>query len=161
MKGFMKANSISIKLALLFSGIFIALLLILGSILYGVFTNLFVDYIKQDLLVRGDNHAKVLQEQFNQETIGHVIRMETGVTTKVLITDSTQKILSSSVQPNQDMEAHLLSRDNNLTSGTLLESDWKEHDYITSVSPIGENEGYVYMYYPSRILRDIVIVLNV
>jgi two-component system, OmpR family, sensor histidine kinase BaeS len=161
MKGFKKANSISIKLALLFSGIFIALLLILGSILYGVFTNLFVDYIKQDLLVRGNNHAKVLQGQFNQETIEHVIRMETGVTTKVLITDSTQKILSSSVQPNQDMEAHLLAKDNKLTSGTLLESDWKEHDYITSVSPIGKNEGYVYMYYPSRILRDIVIVLNV
>lgn len=160
MKGF-NTNSISIKLALLFSGIFTALLLMLGLILYGVFTNLFVDYIKQDLLVRGNNHAKVLQGQFNQETLEHVIRMETGVTTKVLITDSTQKILSSSEQPDRDMEKHLLSKDKKINAGFVLESDWKQHDYIITVSPIGENEGFVYMYYPSRILRDIVIVLNV
>jgi two-component system, OmpR family, sensor histidine kinase BaeS len=161
MIGLKKTNSISIKLALLFSGIFITLLLILGTILYGVFTNLFIDYIKQDLLVRGNNHAKVLQEHFNQETIEHVIRMETGVTTKVLITDLNQNILSSSVQPNQDIDKHLLGKGTKLIGGYVLESDWKQHEYIITVSPIGGSEGYVYMYYPSRILRDTVIVLNV
>lgn len=161
MKGFIKTNSISVKLGLLFSGIFITLLLILGSILYGVFTNLFVDYIKQDLLIRGNNHANVLEEQFNKATIEHVVRMETGVTTKVLITDSFQRVLLSSISPNQEVEEHLLEKGKKITNATVLESDWRQHDYIITVSTIGENNGYVYMYYPSSILREIVMVLNI
>ncbi|MCL6573167.1 MAG: HAMP domain-containing histidine kinase [Bacillus sp. (in: Bacteria)] len=161
MKGFMKTKSISVKLGLLFSGVFIFLLLILGTILYGVFTNLFVDYINQDLLERGNNHANVLEGQFNQETIKHVIKMEKNVTTKVLVTDSSQRILASSVTPDQDMREHLLPKGKNLTAGLLLEEEWRQHDYIISVSPIGRNKGFVYMYYPASILREIVNVLNV
>lgn len=161
MKKLLITNSISVKLGLLFSGIFITLLFILGSILYGVFTHLFVDYIKQDLLVRGNNHAIVLKEQFNHPTIEHVVRMETGVTTKVLITDSGQRVLSGSIHVSRDVEKHLLAKDKKLTEGIVLESDWKHHNYLITVSPIGKNEGYVYMYYPSGILREIVIVLNV
>lgn len=155
-----KIKSISTKLGLLFSGIFVVLLFILGSILYGVFINVFGDYVKQDLLVRGINHAKVLEGQFNESTIEHVIRMEKGATTKVIITDSNQRVIGSSVPPDEDMKNHLLPKGKVLKKGLLLENDWKHHDYIISVSPIGKNEGYVYMYYPSDILREIVIVLN-
>ncbi|MBM4764619.1 sensor histidine kinase [Bacillus sp. B15-48] len=156
----LKVKSISIKLGILFSAIFIALLFIVGSILYGVFTNLFVDYIKQDLIVRGNNHANVLTTQFQQETIQHVVEMETGVFTNVLITDANQKILDSSVVPDTDMLAHLLPVDES-HSGGMIEEDWKEHDYLISVSPIGQGYGYVYMYYPTSILREIVLVINI
>jgi two-component system, OmpR family, sensor histidine kinase BaeS len=160
MKKLKKIKSISTKLGLLFSGIFVALLFILGSILYGVFINVFSDYVKQDLLIRGNNHAKVLEGQFNEATIEHVIRMEKGATTKVLITNPNQIVIGSSVPPDEDMKNHLLPKEKILKKGLLLESDWKHHDYIISVSPIGKNEGYVYMYYPAYILREIVVVLN-
>ncbi|AZU61637.1 sensor histidine kinase [Neobacillus mesonae] len=160
MKKIKKINSISTKLGLLFSGIFVVLLLILGFILYGVFINIFGDYVKQDLLVRGNNHAKVLEGQFNEATIEHVIRMEIGATTKVLITNPNQSVIGSSVPLDEDMKNHLLPKGKLLKKGLLLESDWKHHDYIISVSPIGKNEGYVYMYYPSYIIREIVVVLN-
>jgi len=161
MKRFMKINSISTKLGLLFSGIFVILLLILGAILYGVFINIFGDYIKQDLLIRGNNHAKVLEGQFNSDTIKHVIRMEKGATTKVLVTDTKQGVIDSSVHPDKDMKHHLLPKGKKLKDGMLLETDWRQHDYIISVSPIGKNKGYVYMYYPANILREIVVVLNI
>ncbi|MBL4953717.1 HAMP domain-containing histidine kinase [Neobacillus sp. YIM B02564] len=160
MKKFKKITSISTKLGLLFSGIFVLLLFILGSILYGVFINMFSDYVKQDLLVRGYNHAKVLEGQLNKETIAHVIRMEKGATTKVVITNPNQSVIGSSVPPDEDMKNHLLSKGQVLKKGLIVESDWKNHDYIISVSPIGKNEGYVYMYYPAYIIREIVVVLN-
>lgn len=160
MRKFKKIKSISTKLVLLFSGIFVVLLFILGTILYGVFINVFGDYVKQDLLVRGNNHAEVLEGQFNEATIAHVIRMEKGATTKVLITDHAQNVIGSSVPPDEDMKNHLLAKGKKLKKGLLIESDWKHHDYIISVSPIGINEGYVYMYYPANILREIVVVLN-
>lgn len=160
MKARIKPKSISFKLGLLFSAMFVSLLLILGGILYGVFTNVFIDYIKQDLLARGNNHARILSEQFNDNTITHVVEMEKGVKTEVLITDAHQAILASSSKPGHDMKEHFLDEEQ-LTSGIVLESDWENHEYIITVSPIKENKGYVYMYYPSAILREIVFVMNV
>jgi two-component system sensor histidine kinase BaeS len=155
-----KLNSISFKLGLLFSGVFIVLLLILGLVLYGVFTHLFVDYIKQDLVARGTNHAKILEENFDQPTINHVIAMERGVVTKVAVTDKQQKILASSITPDRDMKAHLLSPKSKKLSG-IIEDDWRKHKYIISASPIGDGKGYVYMYYPTYILRDIVFAMDI
>lgn len=155
-----KFNSITFKIGLLFSGVFIVLFLLLGSILYGVFTNLFVDYVKQDLLARGNNHANILEGQFDQATINHVIAMEKGVVTEVVITDYQQKVVASSINLDRDMKEHLLSKHSNKSSG-FIEVNWKQHDYIITVSPIGNGQGFVYMYYPTYILRDIVYVMNV
>ncbi|PLR83680.1 sensor histidine kinase [Bacillus sp. V33-4] len=160
MKVLTKFKSISFKLGLLFSGIFISLFLVLAFLLYGVFTNFFVDYIKQDLMARGNNHARILEDQFNKTTLNHVIEMERGVRTRVLITDTEQKILASSIVPDQEMKQHILDWENS-KAGRILESDWQQHKYIISVSPIEKNAGYVFMYYPSYILREIVLVLNV
>ncbi|MEH7250362.1 HAMP domain-containing sensor histidine kinase [Neobacillus niacini] len=158
----MKINikSISFKLGLLLSGVFIVLLLLLGIVLYGVFTNLFVDYIKQDLLVRGTNHAKILGEKFDQPTINHVVAMEKNVVTKVVITNSQQSILASSINPNQDKKEHLRLGESEKLSG-IIEDDWRNHEYIISASPIENGKGFVYMYYPANILRDIVFVMNI
>lgn len=155
-----KLNSISFKLGIMFSGIFIILLLILGLVLYGVFTHLFVDYIKQDLVARGENHAKILKENFDQQTINHVIAMERGVVTKVVVTNKRQKIIASSITPDHDMKAHLISPKGKKISG-IIGDDWRKHQYIISASPIGNGKGYVYMYYPAYILRDIVFVMDI
>lgn len=154
-----KVNSISFKLGLLFSGVFIVLLLLLGLVLYGVFTNLFVDYIKQDLLARGTNHAKILEEKFDQLTIEHVVAMEKGVVTEVAVTDNQSKFLASSIKPNLDMKRHLLPN-HSKNSTRIIEEDWRHHQYIITVSAIGNGKGFVYMYYPTYILRDIVFVMN-
>jgi signal transduction histidine kinase len=154
-----KFNSITFKIGLLFSAVFIVLLLLLGSILYGVFTNLFVDYVKQDLLARGNNHAGILDGEYNQATISHVIAMEKGVVTDVVITDYQQKVVASSINLDRDMKAHLLSKRSKKSSG-FIEVDWKQHDYIITVSPIGNRQGFVYMYYPTYILKDIVYIMN-
>jgi signal transduction histidine kinase len=153
-------NSISVKLGILFSGIFIGLFFILGSVLYSAFTNMFIDYIKQDLVVRGNNHANVLGEQFHHETIEHVVKMETDVTTDVLIADSKQNILAASVVPDKDIKEHMLPSDK-IHKGGLIEENWREHDYLISISRIGNHQGYVYMYYPTSLLREIVVVLNI
>jgi two-component system sensor histidine kinase BaeS len=92
-------NSISVKVSLLFSGVLLILLLILGSTLYGVFTNLFVDFVTNDLLVRGSNHAVALEDDYSRKMIEHVLSMEKGGSTHVLITDKNRNILGSSVPP--------------------------------------------------------------
>ena len=101
-------NRISIKLGLLFSVVFLTLLLILGFILYGVFTNLFVDFVSSDLIVRGSNHAKVLEKDYNKTMVNHIVSMEKGAATHIIITDKKQNILGSSVPPDLEMKKNLL-----------------------------------------------------
>jgi len=153
-----RLKNISFKLGVLFSAIFVCFLLLLGLVLYGVFTNVLIDYIKQDVLTRGNNHARILEENFDRATIGHVVEMEQGVTTEVLIVDSENNIIAASKEPDNDMKKHL--GENRKKSSYILEDDWRDHRYIISVSVIGDQEGYVYMYYPSNILREIVFVMN-
>ncbi|AGK55650.1 HAMP domain-containing sensor histidine kinase [Bacillus sp. 1NLA3E] len=156
----LRVSGISLKLGLLFSSVFLTLIFILELVLYGVFMHIFVDYVTQDLLERGSNHAKILSENYNQNTIDHVITMEKGGRTSVLITDSNNQIIASSVHPDKDMKSHLLKQ-GNMKVNKLLEKDWKHHDYLISVTTIGHNKGHLYMYYPTNIVREIVLVLKI
>jgi signal transduction histidine kinase len=152
-------NSISFKIGLLFSGVFLTLLFILGFILYGVFTNMFVDFVTNDLAVRGSNHAKALEGDYSMEMIDHVISMEKGGTTYVLITDQSQHIISSSIAPDSEMK-HSILKAGKKEINTIIDKNWKKDKYIVTVSSINGNKGYVYMFYPTDVLRETVFVLK-
>lgn len=160
MKWYSRFNSVSFKIGMIFSVVFIALLLIFGLTMYGMFTNIFVDYIEQELVARGNNHASILKKNFKQSTIDHVVMMEQEVPTEVLISDPAGKIIASSAVPDNEMLEHINAA-SKIKEGKIAVGDWRQHKYVISVSPIGNGEGYIYMYYPSSILRDIVFTMNV
>jgi two-component system, OmpR family, sensor histidine kinase BaeS len=161
MKFAKRISSVSLKLGLLFSSVFLALIFILEFILYSLFTNVFVDYVTQDLQLRGNNHAKILENSFNQTTIHHVIAMEKGARTAVLITDSDNQIIASSINADEyHIKSHIL-QNGNLKKSKILEKDWKNHDYIITVTPIGNKHGNLYMYYPSMIIKEIDLVIKI
>jgi signal transduction histidine kinase len=152
-------NSISFKLGLLFSGVFLTLFFILGIILYGVFTNMFVEFVTNDLVVRGSNHAKALEGDYSKEMIDHVISMEKGGTTHVLITDHNQRIISSSIAPDYEMK-HSILKEGKKEIHSIIDKNWRSDKYLTTVTSISGNKGYVYMFYPSDVLRETVFVLK-
>ncbi len=153
-------HRISFKIAILFTTIFFVLFFLLGYMLYGLFSNLFVDYISQDLLTRGDNHAKVLEENFNQSTLHHVALMEKNVETNVVVTNEKQQIIVFSDPVTSEMESYFLkeSIDTHLT----INNNWSNQSFIATVSPIKKGElGYVYMFYPTSLLDETVTVLKI
>jgi two-component system sensor histidine kinase BaeS len=154
MKGINILNRISIKLGLLFSGVFLILLLILGTILYGVFTNLFVDFVSSDLIDQGSNHSKVLENDFSKKMIGHVVSMDQNGSTQIVITDANQNILGSTVPLDAEMKKHLLK-----SKKEIVISNWKKDKYISTITPI-PNKGYVYMFYRTNVLKETVSVLK-
>jgi two-component system sensor histidine kinase BaeS len=153
-------NRISVKLGLLFSGVFLPLLLLLGFLLYGVFTNLFVDFVNKDLLIRGSNHAKALEEDDSQKMIEHIISMEKGGTSLILITDKDQRVLGSSVRPDAEMK-RVLKSNRKSPSNEIIDSKWRTDKYLIAVSSISNDKGFIYMYYPTAILRETVSVLKI
>jgi len=159
-KIFFPMNRISVKLGLLFSSLFFILFILLGFLLFQLFSHLFLDYVIQDLLNRGQNHAQVLEEDFTQSSIDHVGLMEKNVITKVIITDQNGEMLTSSDKYNQEMLSYLKSPEK-YGDGTILNKEWTNHNYIVSVSPIDQGEkGFVFMYYPTSIFKETVGVLQ-
>jgi two-component system sensor histidine kinase BaeS len=153
-------NRISIKLGLLFSGVFLTLLLLLGFLLYGVFTNLFVDFVSKDLLISASNHGKALEEDYSPNMIDHIISMEKGGTSHVLITDKEQRILGSSVTPDSAM-MKVLKHSRKEPSNYIIDLNWRTDKYIIAVSNIGKNKGFIYLFYPTANLREAVSILKI
>ena len=153
-------HRISFKIALLFTSIFFILFFLMGYMLYGLFSNLLVDYITQDLLTRGDNHAKVLEENFSQNTLTHVALMEKNVVTNVVVTDANHKVIVFSDPLTKEMGKYLLNEA--IMEHRTINDNWSnDEDYITTVSPISKgNNGYVYMFYPTTLLDETVSVLK-
>lgn len=153
-------NRISLKLGLLFSGIFLALLIMLGYILYGLFSKMFIEYISQELLIHGQNHSKILEENFTQETLNNIVLTEKNLTTNVVITDNKKNILVSSEQITDEMFAFIANKEKYQES-EILNNDWKNNPNIATVSPINSGElGYVYMFYFTESLKEIVFILK-
>ncbi|TCS84212.1 HAMP domain-containing sensor histidine kinase [Tepidibacillus fermentans] len=153
-------NRISVKIGILFSGLFLSLLFLLGFLMFQLFTHFLLDYVINDLVSRGENHAKVLEDKFDQATINHVNLMERDVVTKVIITDQNGKILTSSDPYDQEMLSYLKSI-HSYTQERILNQEWREHNYIVSLTPIAKGKkGFVIMYYPTLLLRETVEVLR-
>ncbi len=154
-----KSIGISLKIGLLFSSIFLILLLFLGYVLSSLFSQIFVDYITQDLLTRGENHGKVLTDNFNQSSIYHVGLMEKNVVTSVVVIDQNKQVLTQSDPIDNEMKKYIYGKQTDQTS--VLNKDWQHYKYIVTISPIDKGKkGFVYMFYPSRVLRETVLVLK-
>jgi len=157
-------KKISLKWGLIFSSTFLLLFILFSFLLYEVVAKLFADYIIQDLLARGDNHAKVLTTNFNQTTLMHVALMEQNVATKVVVIDHNQKILISSQAVDAEMESFLNNFEKNiddLTMSSIINANWHDYNYIVTVSPIKYGSlGYVVMFYQKSVLKEIVAILQ-
>lgn len=160
MKLKVKINSISLKLGLLFSAVFLGLLSLVGVILYAIFTNIFVDYLTEDLLMRGKNHATALGSNYNQKTIDHILTMTEGTRNNIIITDKDNQIVASSIPPDTDMKKHLLNETGKHNTPVII-NEWRKHKYIVAITKIGKSYGHVYMFYPTSIIKDIVQMLNI
>lgn len=153
-------NKISLKIGLLFSGLFLILLLLLGYLLYALFSIFFTDYIVQDLVKRGQNHATVLEENYSPTTLMHITLMEEDVFTSVIITDKDQEIVASSGSITEGAKSYL--HDYDFIDDHIVTKDWREDDYLVTVSPIDDGEkGYVYMFYPTVILKETLQVFQI
>ena len=54
------------------------------------------------LQARGNSHRTILEQNFNNETLAHVVLMESEASTDVVVTDHFRTILASS-QPHQEI----------------------------------------------------------
>ncbi|WP_041086604.1 sensor histidine kinase [Jeotgalibacillus soli] len=157
-------NKISIKISLLYFSIMSVILLVSLVVIHEKMVDGQVQTELDNLYQRGNSHSEVLESHFDEETQDHIVLMESKTTTDVMILDDEKRVISSSVQPNDEIE-EILNRDISEMGlyGGIIAADWREQPYIASVSPFvrqNNDVGYVYMFKSTGRLQALIAALN-
>ncbi|MCM3411394.1 sensor histidine kinase [Metabacillus sp. YM-086] len=157
---------ISIKLGLWF---FICIFIIEASSMFFLHRNVVHSLVNEELeslKSRGNSHSDVLEISYDETTLHHIQVMETETETEVVITDDIGKIKISSKQIDDGMDKILTRKIIDLEAlneGLILQSDWQNTQYISTVSsfqtPNGDI-GYVYMFKSTDQIQHFISRLN-
>ncbi|MGI8314562.1 sensor histidine kinase [Halobacillus mangrovi] len=133
-------------------------------VLYTNISNHQINEVLDGLLARGSGHRDVLEKKFDQTTMEHVALMETEAITDVVITDERGEILASSSGLDNYQEKLIQSYgQTEKEEDSIIEREWKTAPYVATLSPIeieGERKGYVYMFSPSTVIRNLTSYLS-
>lgn len=126
-------------------------------------TNSRVDEELTNLQTTGNSHRKILEQNFEKETLSHIVLMESRDNTDVVIADRTGKILATSSQ-HLDIKAYLQKLGASVPyDGRVLENNWQDEKYIATVSPIQKQQktiGYVFMFQNTDSIHALMERLN-
>ncbi|WP_409250736.1 ATP-binding protein [Bacillus sp. SCS-153A] len=156
-------KKISTKLAIYF----LVAVLIMESLLMAYLYNNMIDSRIQEefhsILSRGNSHRDVLEDSFTEGTLDHIALMETKTDTEVVITDENKQIITSSKDVSAGMMDLIKEHPPDFSrEGLLIESNWKEMNYLATVTEYntGSQQGYVYMFKDTEPLRSLIKKLN-
>lgn len=126
-------------------------------------TNSRVDEELTNLQTTGNSHRKILEQNFEKETLSHILLMESRDNTEVVIADRAGKILATS-SPHLDIKAYLQRLGASVPyDGQVLENNWQDEKYIATVSPIQKQQktiGYVFMFQNTDSIHALMERLN-
>ncbi|PIC58024.1 two-component sensor histidine kinase [Sporosarcina sp. P12(2017)] len=157
-------NKISTKLAASFIISFLILDALLMIYLHQTITHARVDEELDRLLKTGSNHRNVLEDNYTETTLHHIILMESGGERDVAILDDRGNIVQHSLE-NEEILIPYISELNEkqLAEDTILPVDWKKSPYLVSVHPYEAtgNSGALVMLQSTIPIRQLVNQLNV
>ena len=157
-------NKISTKLAASFIISFLVMDMLLMVYLHQTITHARVDEELDRLLKTGSNHRNVLEDNFTDTTLHHIILMESGGERDVAILDDDGRVLQNSLD-NEKVLAPYLNQIRELrpTEDMIFPVDWKVSPYLVSVHPyiVQGHSGALVMLQSTAPIRQLVSQLNV
>lgn len=157
-------NKISTKLAASFIISFLIMDTLLMVYLHQTITHARVDEELGRLLKTGSNHRNVLEENYTETTVQHIILMESGGERDVAILDDTGNVIRHSLESKEVLDPYLRRINEQRPAGDrILPVDWKESPFLVSVHPyeVEGNSGTLVMLQSTAPIRQLVSQLNV
>src|SRR4051794_14860592 len=156
-------KKLSVKLGVLFFLIIFGLITFMFFFLHSGIAELRIEEELQNLQSRGNSHRAILEKQFDEEMIDHVVLMESESNTDVVITNEAREILDSS-SPFDPFKKYIeIPLPSIPSDGQILEDKWDQEQFIATVSPIQINNepiGYIYMFQETSSVRSLIQQLN-
>ncbi len=156
-------NKISTKLATAFIISFLIMDTLLMVYLHQTITHARVDEEVDRLLKTGSNHRNVLEDNYSETTLQHIILMESGGERDVAILNYEGAIVQHSSGNEEVFTSYLNQLEKNQpTKDIVLSVDWKESPYLVSVHPyeVEGNSGSLIMLQSTIPIRQLVNQLN-
>ncbi|WP_328703178.1 sensor histidine kinase [Alkalihalobacterium elongatum] len=154
----------SIKLGLWF---FICILVIESVSMLFLHKNVVHSLVNEELhslQARGNSHRDVLEMSYTSETLHHIAMMETQTDTEVVITNLKGSVVEASRKIDPGIQYILeIEVDAPPRNGYIIQADWKDQQYISTVSPFDDgagNQGYVYMLKSNDHIQAFIAKLN-
>lgn len=157
---------ISIKLGLCFS---VCILLIEIVSMTFLHRNLVHSRVHQEfelLQSTGNSQRDILEINFDSHTLSHIRLLGAHSDTEVVVTDTQGEIILTSIEINRSIDDILNSPISNSQlprNGKIIQSDWKNEQYIATVSAFqnnGKELGYVYMFKNTSDVQKLISQLN-
>ncbi|WP_368296808.1 sensor histidine kinase [Cytobacillus firmus] len=156
-------KKLSIKLGIVFFLIIFSLEIFMFFFLHAALVDSRIEEEFFSLQARGNAHRDILEKHFEPDTISHVTLMESEANTDVVITDMNGQLLGSSVK-SIDIQDHINRSDSDIPrDGEVVDDNWKEGKFISTVSPIdinGETSGKVFMFQETASIHSLIERLN-
>lgn len=156
-------KKLSLKLGIIFFITLFCIETFMMLFLHLSLTNSRVDEELTNLQTTGNSHRKILEQNFEKETLSHIVLMESRDNTDVVIADRAGKILATS-SPHLDIKAYLQRLGASVPyDGQVLENNWQDEKYIATVSPIQKQQktiGYVFMFQNTDSIHALMERLN-
>lgn len=157
-------KKISTKLASAFIISFLIMDTLLMIYLHQTITHARVDEELDRLLKTGSNHRNVLEDNYTETTLHHIILMESGGERDVAILDDSGNSVQHSLGNEEVLAPYLKEiKEKKPTEDTILPVDWNESPYLVSVHPykVGDNSGTLVMLQSTIPIRQLVNQLNI
>lgn len=157
-------NRLSVKLGILFYLIIFGLTTFMFFFLHEGIVESRVEEELNALQLRGNSHRAILEKHFDDETIGHVVLMESESNTEVVITDESGKNILDSSAKGDPFKKYLQTQKSDIPwEGQIIEGKWDEEPYIATLSPVHiDNQlvGFVYMFQDTASVHSLIQRLN-
>ncbi|MEY2363072.1 ATP-binding protein [Lysinibacillus capsici] len=156
-------RKLSLKLGIIFFITLFCIETFMMFFLHVSLTNSRVEEELERLQARGNSHRTILEQNFNNETLAHVVLMESEASTDVVVTDHFGTILASS-QPHQEISDLIREIEGEIPyEGRVLQDNWQEVKAIATISPIQNQQGtigYVFMFQNTDSIHALMKRLN-
>ncbi|EIT84306.1 integral membrane sensor signal transduction histidine kinase [Fictibacillus macauensis ZFHKF-1] len=149
---------LAMKLGILFFAVVLLLQLSGSIILYNALLKSRIDEETHRLVARGKNYSELLMKnKQNKETFINMASLEERSPTKLVVTGPSKQVIVKSDEIDPDMQKIINKKVKMNHKGVLLESDWKEDGYITSITfgkYKGEPNVIVYLFLDTLFIQD-------
>lgn len=156
-------RKLSLKLGIIFFITLFCIETFMMFFLHVSLTNSRVEEELESLQARGNSHRTILEQNFNNETLAHVVLMESEASTDVVVTDHLGTILASS-QPHLEITDLIGDIEGDIPyEGMVLQDNWQEVQSIATISPIQNQHGtigYVFMFQNTDSIHALMKRLN-
>lgn len=157
---------ISIKLGLWFSLCILLIEIVSMTFLHRNLVHSRVHQEYDSLLEKGNSQRDILEINSDPHTLSHISLMGSHSDTKVVVTNTRGEIILTTVKINSNIKDILnipISNTNLPSNGKIIQDDWKEEQYISTVTAFnkdGKNFGYVYMFKNTYDVQKLISQLN-